>query len=103
MSDDDKYLGITVNATRGQIEEFKESVLWADIVRELDFWSEGFSIESDNIVDRISGENLTSAAALTLIGSIDGRKRAVSYFKQILDVFLSILNSEEDEEESSDD
>ena len=32
---------VQVNATKNQIEEFKESVLWQDIKRELDFWVEG--------------------------------------------------------------
>lgn len=88
---------ITINSTKHQIEEFKESILWADICRELDFWIEGFEGEKDTVVDRIASENLSTAAALTLVGSIDGRKKAVEYFKQILYVFISILEEKEDD------
>jgi len=88
---------VQVNATRHQIEEFKESILWSDICKELDFWTEGFNREEVSIVDKIATENLSTAATLTLVGSIDGRKKAVAYFKQILDVFLNILEEKEND------
>lgn len=90
---------VKVNATRGQIEEFKNSILWQDICQECDFWAEGFDIEEGSVVDRIAAENLSTAAALTLVGSIDGRKKAVAYFKNILDVFLNVLEEKEDDSE----
>jgi hypothetical protein len=90
---------IEVNATKGQIEDFKESVLWQDICRELNFWAEGFKGEEDSIVDRIASDNLSTPATLTLLGSIDGRKKAVTYFKQILDVFLNVLEEKENDSE----
>ena len=92
----DNY-AVEINATIHQIEEFKNSILWSDICRELDFWAEGFNQEDISVVDKIATENLSTAAALTLIGSIDGRKKAVAYFKQILDVFLNILEEKEDD------
>jgi len=82
---------ITINATKAQIEEFKESVLWNDITRELDFWLEGFAREQDSIVDNASSDNPSTASVLLHLGDINGRKKAVSYFKQILDIFLEIL------------
>ena len=88
---------IEVNATKGQIESFKGSVLWQDICRELDFWADGFKGEEESIVDRIASENLSTPATLTLLGSIDGRKKAVTYFKQILDVFLNVLEEKEND------
>lgn len=94
MQDD---YGVTVNATKAQIEDFKESVLWTDICRELDFWVEGFNREADSIVDRVKAENLSTAATLTWIGNLDGRKRTVEYVKQILDVFLNIIEEREKE------
>ena len=90
---------VKVNATRGQIEEFKNSILWQDICQECDFWAEGFDREEKSVVDRIAAENLSTAATLTLIGSIDGRKKAVAYFKNILDVFLNVLEEKEDDSE----
>lgn len=91
--------GIAVNATRGQIEEFKESILWQDICRELDFWSEGFAREQDAIIDNAVSDNPSTATVLLHYGSINGRKKAVAYFKQILDVFLDVLESKKDDTE----
>jgi hypothetical protein len=88
---------IKVNATRAQIERLKESLVWKDICNELDFWAEGFNSEEDSIVDRIATENLSTPATLTLLGSIDGRKKAVLYFKSILDIFLTIIEEREND------
>lgn len=88
---------IRVDATKAQIEGLKNSLVWHDICRELDFWAEGFNSEENSIVDRISTENLSTPATLTLLGSIDGRKKAVAYFKNILDVFLNILEEKEND------
>ena len=93
----DEDYSITINATKGQIEDLKNSIIWQDICRELDFWAEGFNIEEGSIVDRIASENLSTPAALTLLGSIDGRKKAVTYFKNILDVFLDVLREKEND------
>ena len=92
-------MDIQINATKGQIEELKESIIWQDICRELDFWTEGFNNEEGSIVDRIASENLSTPATLTLLGSIDGRKKAVIYFKNILDVFLNVLEEKENDSE----
>lgn len=88
--------GIVVNATKMQIEEFKESILWQDITRELDFWSEGFAREQDAIVDNAEKDNPSTASVLLHYGDINGRKKSVTYFKQILDVFLDVLEMKND-------
>ena len=88
---------IDINATKAQIENLKESLIWKDICRELDFWVEGFNSEENSIVDRIAAENLSTPATLTLLGSIDGRKKAVLYFKSILDIFLTIIEEREND------
>lgn len=88
---------VKVNATKSQIETLKESVLWADIVRELDMWTGGFSIEQDGIVEDASKNNPSTAAVLMHLGDINGRKKAVAYFKQMLDVFTDILEADKDD------
>lgn len=93
---EDKY-DVTVNATIAQIEEFKESILWQDICRELDFWAEGLEREKESLTDKIVDNNLSTAAALTLYISIDERKSAVRYFKRIPEVFLQILEEKKDD------
>lgn len=90
---------LRVNATRGAIEEFKESVLWADVVRELEAWKMGFEQELRGITDEVADTNPSTASVLMHIGNITGRIKAVDYFISILDVFLSVL---EDQKEESD-
>jgi hypothetical protein len=91
--------GIVVYATKSQIEEFRDSVLWHDICRELDFWIEGFAVEQDSMVENAARDNSSTASILLHLGDINGRKKAVTYFKQILDVFLSILEDKKHDSE----
>ncbi len=92
-----------LTATRSQIEEFGKSLLWQDICRELDFWLDGFKGEEESVVDRIAAENLSTPAAFTLVGSIDGRRKAVAHFKAILDVFTSILDERKEDDKPNND
>lgn len=84
-------------ATKDAVEEFKNSLLWADIVDELNFWKEGFANEQDGIVEDAAVSNPSTASVLLHLGDINGRKKAVDYMLSILDLFLS-----EKEEESKD-
>lgn len=94
-----------VRATRAQLEKFKESILWEDIVNELNLWKEGFEYEMKSIVDDAADNNPSTAAVLMHIGDINGRIKAVNYMLSIPDVFLSILDAnkenikQEDEED----
>lgn len=88
---------VRINATKAQIEDFKESILWQDIKRELDFWAEGLNQEKESLPEKIVRENLSSAAALTHYISIDERKAAIKYFKRIPDVFLEMLEDKKND------
>jgi hypothetical protein len=87
--------GVIVNATKGQIEEFKDSILWKDIRRELEMWKEGCKDEYEQTVgDSIaSGNNI-----LTHLGDIHGRGMSIDYFLSILDVFLAVLEDKNEDE-----
>ena len=87
---------ILINSTKAQIENFKESILWQDIKRELNFWVEGFDMERDAIIDNAGSDNPSTASVLLHMGDINGRKKAVSYMLEILDVFLSLLEDKND-------
>ena len=89
---------IDINATKDQIEEFKSSILWSDMVRELYNWKEGFNDEMMSIVDNSVDENPSTATVLLHMGDINGRQKAVDYMMSILDVFLSILETKETKE-----
>lgn len=89
-----------LRTTKSQIEEFKESILWADIVRELEFWKDGFKSELESIVDDAADKNPSTASVLLHMGDLNGRLKAVDYVLSILDVFLSELNTNMEVEEN---
>lgn len=91
-------MDIDINATRDQIEELKSSIIWSDIVKELECWKEGFNAEMMSIVDNSVDENPSTATVLLHMGDLNGRQKTVDYMIGILDVFLSILETKETEE-----
>ena len=96
---------INIGATRGQIETFKESILWNDIVNELRAWQTGFDLEMKSIVDDAADSNPSTASVLLHMGDLNGRSKAIDYVISILDVFLEILavdKEEEDERQGND-
>ncbi len=88
---------LVIQATRDQIEEFKESILWSDIVKELKNWKEGFNSEMMSIVDESADTNPSTASVLLHLGDLNGRQKAVDYFLGILDMFLSILEDKKND------
>ena len=90
---------IRINATKDQIKELKSSVLWNDIVNELESWKHGFEMEARSIVDDAAENNPSTAAVLMHLGDINGRGKAVDYMIGILDIFLGILGDEDEVEE----
>lgn len=95
---------VRVNATYGQIEDFKSSVLWNDIVSELEAWKHGFELEMKSMTDDAAESNPSTAAFLLHMGDINGRIKAVDYMVSILDVFMQILETKKElkEEEEED-
>ena len=85
--------GIQVRVSKEAIEEFKESILWADIIEELKSWKEGFNREMQSIVDDAEGNNPSTASVLLHMGDLNGRQKAVDYFLSLPDVFLDIINT----------
>ena len=94
---------LKVNATRDQIEEFKESVIWQDIKRELFSWQRGFNKEMMSIVDEAASENPSTASVLLHMGDLNGRQKAVDYLISLPDVFLSLKEEEIREREENKD
>ena len=84
---------VEIHSTKDQLNEFKESVLWHDIVTELEAWSEGFKREMMSIVDEAAKENPSTASVMLHMGDLNGRQKAVEYFLGLPDVFLSILET----------
>lgn len=91
---------VIVRATKDQIRELKGSILWDDIVRELEQWKKLCKEEYGAVVDECISSNAdrpNSATTLMHLGDIHGRERAMDYIISIPDVFLQILEDEEDE------
>lgn len=99
MHNEEQEFGIVVNSTKSQIEDFKGSILWQDITRELSIWSEGFNEEMKNIVDEAESKNPSTASVLLHLGDLNGRIKAVAYMLNILDVFIDVLNTKKDDDE----
>ena len=91
---------VTVNATRGQVEDFINSILWKDMRRELLMWKKGFVQENDALVDDAKETNPSTASVLLHIGDINGRKKAVNYLLGLPEVFLQILDDNVSEKEN---
>lgn len=89
-----------VYATTEQIKEFLESVLWQDIVRELEVWRKGFNYEMMSIVDNAADTNPSSASVLLHMGDINGRVKAIDYLISLPNVFLQL--KEERKEKQND-
>jgi hypothetical protein len=89
---------IELRTTKSEIESFKESILWADIVRELESWRTGFELERGSIVDDAAESNPSTASVLLHLGDLNGRIKAVDYMMSILDVFMSLLEVKEDKD-----
>lgn len=94
---------LRVNSTRNQLEEFKESILWNDIVNELNGWKEGFKEEMEAIVDVAANTNPSTASVLLHMGDINGRIKAVDYMLSLPDIFIGIIETQTKEKEVSDD
>jgi hypothetical protein len=84
---------IQVRVSKEALEEFKESILWADMVEELQAWKEGFNREMQSIVDDAEGNNPSTASVLLHMGDLNGRLKAVDYMLSLPDVFLSFLET----------
>lgn len=86
-----------VRATKGQIEEFIDSILWKDFKRELGAWKHGFEQELKSIVDNAADENPSTAKVLMHLGDINGRLKAVDYLLSLPNIFLQLLEDQKDD------
>jgi hypothetical protein len=92
----------TIRTTKSEIESFKESFLWMDIKDELNDLAKRAQLEYDLVgephIDD-SGYKIIPNSSETLIhlGDIKGRRKAVSYFLNILEVLLQILEDKKND------
>jgi hypothetical protein len=82
---------MVVRATKDQLEEFKRSIIWKDIVQELNTWKRAFKAEQFSIVEEAATSNPSTAAVLLHMGDINGRIKAVEYILSLPNIFLQSL------------
>ena len=93
---------VEVNATKLQLEGFKESILWQDIKRELVKWRSGAQQEYSRVIgDVIEGDSGIENSDMHL-GSLYGRERTIDFMLSLPDMFLEILKEKEDGLKSTD-
>ena len=85
---------LIIRSTKLQIEDFKESMIWLDILDELNQLAEQSKSEYDIVGEPFkndSGYRVAPTTAETLIhlGDIKGRRKAIDYFRDIPDILLS--------------
>ena len=78
-----KYKEMKLRATKDSIEEFKNSVLWKDIKRELGVWKK---MAKDELV--FLANDCSDIRDLTNIARIGGRMEAIDYMLEVPDIFL---------------
>lgn len=98
----DQDYEVRIDATKGQIQRFKKSILWQDIQREFSLWLKGFEVEHDGIVDEAAGNNPSTASVLLHMGDLNGRKKSILYMLGILDMFLDTLEAKDDSKHEQD-
>ena len=95
----------TIRSTKSEVEEFEESLLWADIKEELDDLANRAKVEYDLVgephIDD-SGHMIVPNTSETLIhlGEIKGRRKAVAYFLNIPNILLQILEDKKNDTRS---
>lgn len=90
-------------STKSQVEEFKESMIWKDIVNELETIYKNAQIEYDIVGETYiddSGHKIVPSSSETLIhlGEIKGRRKAVGYFLNIPEILLQILEDKKEKD-----
>ena len=88
-----------IRSTKTTIEEFEQSMLWQDMLEELDGWISSLQ-SNEEITGSIIDGNMNSGAALAKLGYVKGCKEAVERFKMILDILYNIKIEEEIENDS---
>jgi len=91
----------TIRSTKSEIEEFKESMIWLDIVDELNMISSNAQREYDvvgesHVDDKGYKVIPNSSETLIHLGDIKGRRKAVGYFLSLPDILLQILEVDKD-------
>jgi hypothetical protein len=82
-----RYREMKLRVTKDSIEEFKDSVLWKDMKRELGVWKK---MAGDELISLAQG--CSGIEDLTQVARIGGRIEAINYMLEMPDIFLQEIN-----------
>lgn len=92
----DEFEEIEILSAKNDFAAFLDSMIWADLKRELEAWKIGFERELASIVDKSASENPSTATVLMHLGDINGRIKAVDYMLQLPQILMEM--KEQDKE-----
>ena len=72
---------VPIRATKDQIKDFKESLLWKDIKRELVVWKKMAKDEYSQVVGDAINDPTTTSNVLMHLGSLYGREATVDHLQ----------------------
>jgi len=90
-----------VRASKSQIEDFKESIIWKDIKRELKIWKTAAKNEYAQVIGNIIGGSSEIENSDMHLGSLYGREMTIDFMISIPDIFLQILEEKKDGRDST--
>lgn len=93
---------VKVRATKLQIEEFKESILWEDIENELEQWKSAAQGEYSQVISNIISGGSGIENSDMHLGSLFGREMTIDYLLSIPDIFIQVLEERKEEKEKED-
>lgn len=100
MEEEKDQLDVKIDATMEQVKQFKGSILWRDIERELKRWLEMFEPHNSMAIDLCIEGKMSGSATLTSMAEVRGREKAINYILAMPDVFLDILEERKDDSRS---
>jgi len=89
-----------IRSSKNQIEAFKASYVWLDIVDELNELLRRTTLEYDLVgeyhLDDDGGKVIpTTAETLIHLGDIKGRKKAINYFRSLPDILTQMAEDKQ--------
>ena len=93
---------VTIRSTKSQLEEFKTSFIWKDMVDEIARLSRNSQVEYDLVGEpHIDDEGFkiipNTSETLIHLGDIKGRRKAVGFFLNIPDILIQALEDQEND------
>lgn len=91
---------MNIRSTKVQLEEFEESLIWKDIVDELNDLLFGLSNEYDLVGEPNieTGQYPTTAETMIHLGDIKGRKKAIAYLLSLPNILIGKLEAQQQED-----